>query len=183
MLFPLSIVLGVVAGYIFRGCLSNLPSLKLRRAWILFPALLLQLAIFPVLGPKPFFPYAMAVLHLVSYGLAGAWLLMNLRLWPMRLIGLGGALNLVVLVANRGYMPVSLDGLVWAGHAPTAQYLAQEGVYANVIPMTDTTHLNLLGDIFALPDWVPLAGVFSLGDVVIALGIAWLVAKGMMGNE
>ena len=183
MLFLLAIVVGMAGGALARGRLSNLPMLKLRRVWILFVALLIQVLIFPLFSPQPLLPYAIAPLHLASYALVLGWIAMNLRTRPMWMVGLGGVLNFLVLAVNGGYMPVSLDALARAGQASTADHLAAAGVYANVIPMGADTRLNVLGDILAMPDWVPLARVFSLGDIVIAFGIAWLVAKGMMGNE
>jgi hypothetical protein len=36
-----------------------------------------------------------------------------------------------------------------------------------------------LTDIYALPAWVPLANVFSIGDVLIGLGIVVVIAIGM----
>ena len=183
MLFLLAIIVGMAVGALCRGRLSNLPSLKLRAVWILLVALFIQVLIFPLFLPQPLFPYAIAPLHLVSYAMVLVWILMNLRLRPMWIVGLGGVLNFLVLAVNGGYMPVSLDALVQAGEASTANHLAATGVYANVIPMGADTRLNFLGDILAMPDWVPLARVLSLGDIVIAMGIAWLIAKGMMGNE
>lgn len=183
MLFLLAIIIGMAAGALRHGRLSNLPSLNLRSVWILLIALLIQALIFPLFLPQPLLPFATAPLHLMSYALVVVWIFLNLRTRPMWLVGVGGLSNLVVLVANGGYMPVSLDALVQAGQANTASHLAVAGVYANVIPMGADTRLNALGDILAMPDWVPLARVFSLGDIVIAVGIAWLIAKGMMGNE
>ena len=34
-------------------------------------------------------------------------------------------------------------------------------------------HLGFLGDVFAIPAGFPLANVFSIGDVLIVLGVAW----------
>ena len=39
--------------------------------------------------------------------------------------------------------------------------------------------LRPLTDIFALPAWLPMANVFSVGDVLIAVGIAWTIAAAM----
>ena len=36
-----------------------------------------------------------------------------------------------------------------------------------------------LTDIFALPTWLPFTNVFSIGDILIALGIAIAVATAM----
>ena len=183
MLFLLAIGVGIAVGALCRGRLAHLSSMRLRRVWILLLALLIQVLIFPLFLPQPLLPYATAPLHLASYAMVLVWILMNLRTRPMWMVGLGGALNLLVLAVNGGYMPVSLDALARAGQASTANHLAATGVYANVIPMSADTRLNVLGDILAMPDWVPLARVLSLGDIAIAVGIAWLIAKGMMGNE
>ena len=44
--------------------------------------------------------------------------------------------------------------------------------------MSDPT-LPWLVDRWAAPDWIPLANVFSVGDVVIALGAVVIVLAGM----
>jgi hypothetical protein len=36
-----------------------------------------------------------------------------------------------------------------------------------------------LTDIFTLPPWVPFANVFSIGDVLIGLGVVVVIALGM----
>ena len=36
-----------------------------------------------------------------------------------------------------------------------------------------------LTDVFALPAWLPMANVFSIGDVLIGLGVAIAIAAGM----
>jgi hypothetical protein len=38
-------------------------------------------------------------------------------------------------------------------------------------------------DIFAVPAGVPFANVFSIGDVVIAVGIAWAIAASMRAGR
>jgi hypothetical protein len=39
--------------------------------------------------------------------------------------------------------------------------------------------LRPLTDVFATPDWLPMANVFSVGDVLIALGVAVAIAAAM----
>ncbi len=46
--------------------------------------------------------------------------------------------------------------------------------------MTDPA-LRPLTDIFALPTWLPAANVFSVGDVLIGVGVAVVIALGMRG--
>ena len=40
-------------------------------------------------------------------------------------------------------------------------------------------HLELLTDIFALPSWVPFANVFSLGDVILGVGVVLVIVAAM----
>jgi len=42
--------------------------------------------------------------------------------------------------------------------------------------------LEPLTDQFALPAWMPLANVFSVGDVVIGIGVAVAIAAAMRGR-
>ena len=51
--------------------------------------------------------------------------------------------------------------------------------FTNSVLMGPGTALPWLGDVFVLPRPIPLANVFSVGDVLIALGIAWCVARSM----
>jgi len=40
-------------------------------------------------------------------------------------------------------------------------------------------NLAIFTDIFAIPSWMPLANVFSIGDVLIATGVAVIVIGAM----
>jgi hypothetical protein len=42
----------------------------------------------------------------------------------------------------------------------------------NVAPIGPDTRLPWLGDILAEPDWLPRRNVISIGDILLALGIA-----------
>jgi hypothetical protein len=91
-------------------------------------------------------------------------LILNRHLPGVFWIALGLFANILVISLNGGFMPVSLAAREIAGlPALTARQ-------NNVVPMTDTTLLPWLGDILPLPAFVPFANVFSLGDVLIAIG-------------
>ena len=87
---------------------------------------------------------------------------------------LGGAANLVAIVANGGYMPVSPGALAAMGRLP------REG-YSNS-RLVDGVVLGPLTDLFAMPTWVPAANVFSVGDVLIGVGAAIAVVAAMHGR-
>ena len=179
MLFIAAILIGVLIGYLRRGRISHLASLRLRLLALIVVATLIQVLIFPLFGERALFPYATTFFHLLSYGLVFLFLAFNYRLLPIVLIGCGAILNLLPIAFNGGYMPSSHAALSRAGGAEIAARLVDEGQVGNVVLMSDQTRLNILGDFLYLPEQVPLAAAFSLGDLVIALGIAWLIARGM----
>jgi len=173
-----AILLGLLLGLVRHRSLTHLAQLRLRASWLVLLAVLIQILILP-LGPKakPILTWGMEYLHIASYLLLVLFAVINYReraLWPM---ALGMLSNFIVITANGGHMPASLDALRAAGRTATVAQLLTEGVSGNVVVMSDQTKLNFLGDIFWLPGWVPLANAFSIGDLLLAIGVIWLLAK------
>ncbi len=179
MFLVCALVLGVILGYLRGGRIAHLASLSMRLTWLVPIALVIQLLIFPLFGDRPLLPYATTPLHLLSYALVFLFLALNVRILPLLAVGLGALLNILVICVNGGYMPSSATALSRSGAAGVASALEAQGIYGNVRLMGQETRLNLLGDFLYLPRWVPLATAFSIGDLVMALGVAWLVAWGM----
>ena len=88
---------------------------------------------------------------------------------------IGGSFRGGVGVANDGVMPTTPGALAAAGLDPL------DG-FSNSAVLEDPA-LAPLTDIFALPHWLPFANVFSIGDVLIALGIVVVIAVGMTRGE
>jgi len=179
MIFLYAVVIGIAVGYMLGGRLSRLALLRLRGMWLVLVALGIQLLIFPLFTPNPIIPFGTAILHSVSYGLVLLWLLLNVRIRPLIAVGGGALLNIVVVSLNAGYMPASPAALERAGLISVATLLARGETYGNLVGMSATTRLNVLGDWIGLPRGVPFATAMSVGDVLIMAGLAWLLAKGM----
>jgi hypothetical protein len=88
------------------------------------------------------------------------------------LVALGLALNGVVIVANAGHMPQSPSAaaLVWGEDYVQPETYASQ--LENVVWMTPETPLAWLGDVLPEPRWLPHPNVLSIGDVLLALGMA-----------
>lgn len=80
-------------------------------------------------------------------------------------------------------MPASINAVLKAGLPLLAERLMQDGAYANLILMSESSRLNVLGDILYLPKWIPFSAAFSIGDLLITLALIWLIVKGMRPNE
>jgi hypothetical protein len=86
--------------------------------------------------------------------------------WAIAAFGL--ALNTLVIGANGGHMPQSEDAAiaVWgASHLDPTRL-------QNVAALGPHTLLWALGDVLAEPTWLPRPNVISVGDVLLALGVA-----------
>ncbi len=184
MLLLWALPIGILLGYLRGGRLGNLSRLELRGIWLILLALIVQVLIFPIGSGGPIVSLGKsgtAYLHLASYGLLTTFVWLNRREWGIVIMGVGMLLNVIVISANGGYMPAYPELLEAAGSVEAAQRLQEAGVYANNICIGCegiTTRLTILGDVMATPAWVPLANVFSWGDVLLMLGlILFLQAK------
>ena len=102
-----------------------------------------------------------------------AWLSSSPSRWAWMVAGLGVLLNVMVVVANGGYMPQSQEARIAAGASvERVAGLASEPGWRNVAPMTDESRLTWFGDVLPEPAWLPLHNVMSVGDVLLASGIA-----------
>ena len=167
-----AIPIGIVAGYLLGGRLERLAALRFEWAWLAVAGLVVQVVLFsPAIagvvgdaGPAIYLASTAAVLVAV---------LRNWRIRGVALIALGAASNLLAIAANGGVMPASPEAVAALGSE------AGPG-FSNSVVMTDPV-LRPLTDVFALPTWVPFANVFSVGDVLIGLGVAVVIALGMRG--
>jgi hypothetical protein len=150
-------VIGIVLALLTGGSIANWDRVRFRWPWLILVALLVRVAAaYTPLSGIDAVRYAY-VLFLV---LLIAWTLLHLRALPgVWLVSIGAASNLVVIVANRVRMPVSLSSGWIPPHTGVGVYVIADS----------TTRLNWLGDWIGLPGW--LGGAASPGDFLIALGI------------
>ena len=148
------------------GRLAHLSDFKIRSTLLLFGGLALQVVITVVVpdGPDWLHPSA----HVLSYLLVIAFLVRNFALPAMWIVALGGLLNFVVIVANGGVMPATSRALSAVGAK------SNSGRFVNSGAISDP-NLAFLGDAFALPRGMPLNNVFSVGDILVALGVLLMV--------
>jgi len=105
-----------------------------------------------------------------------AWLNRSNAGMPVLIAGL--ILNLAVIVANGGFMPIDPDtaGQVVGAERVSSIDLGSRIGYKDVLLPAEDTHFEWLADRYTLPAWVPYQAAFSLGDVLIAIGAFGLLA-------
>jgi hypothetical protein len=162
MALALALLLGVLLSLVAGGSLRAVGKLRVRSIGLLYAAIGLQVVAFPFAFLPWTTPGALQrVLWLLSYALLVVGAARNFHIPGVRVIATGMSLNLVAVMANGGRMPVLPDAMHGAGH--------DYGVRMNSVAAADP-QLDVLVDRWAAPDWIPLANVFSVGDVIIAIG-------------
>jgi hypothetical protein len=167
-----AIPIGIVIGYLLGGRLDRLSRVRFRWAPLALLGLAIQVALFSD-------PLAEEVgdagppIYVASTALVLVAVLRNLDIPGVAIVALGAASNLLAILANGGYMPADPGAIAAIGGIAPG--------YSNSSLVSDPG-LAPLTDIFATPAWVPFANVFSIGDVLIGVGVAVTIAVGMRGT-
>lgn len=157
-----ALVAGLVVGLATGGRPSALADLSFRWGPLIALGFLAQVALFSDavasrvgdLGP---------VLYVATTLMVVIAVLRNLDLPGIWLVVLGAVCNMAAIVSNGGYMPATPEALASLGKTAPTIYSNSAVIASPILPW--------LIDRFALPRWVPFANVFSVGDVLLALGI------------
>jgi hypothetical protein len=160
--------IGLATIPLFGGSFSRFSTVTLRHTWLVWGGVLGQIVLFE--GPWTPSESVAGVLHLATYAVSGAFLLLNWKVPGAPLVGLGGSLNLAAIVANDGVMPAS----EWA--ARVAGLNGDTGRVENSMVNADA-RLWWFGDIFAIPESWPMSNVFSIGDIVLVVAIVYFGFK------
>ena len=166
MLFLLAALVGLALGIALGGSLSNLGAIRFR--WPVIPLFALIMRDVGVNTPLAYTPSA-PVLYVTGLSLLFGWALWHRNRVPgLIIVAAGMLLNLIVIGANLGHMPVSL---ALADRGPIE--LLRKGVLGYYVLMSPDTRLDFLGDWIELPP--PVNRVFpqaySPGDLVAIVGM------------
>ena len=176
MFIPTLALLSLAVALLRGGRLTRLAQVPFRHAYLVVLSLGLQVIIFSPLAARLGMEPWTRQLYVVSMVVLAGWFALNFRLPGILLIGLGLLLNLTAIASNGGYMPASPAALERAGMTSRLTNL-EEAVHNNSVIAAEDTHLYYLSDIFAIPKEIPLANVFSIGDVLIALGAMYFLQR------
>src|SRR3981081_1122125 len=158
MIWALAMVAGAVAGLLTGGSIENFARLRFRLPLLVLGAVAVR---FIVLRAPVGRLEGAEYLYVVALTAIVAWTVLHFdRLPGIWFVTAGGVLNLTVILANAGHMPVAPD---------LAGALVQRGHSGQYTVMGPNTVLSGLGD------WItifPFPEAYSAGDLVIAVGIA-----------
>lgn len=174
-----AVVLGLIVGVIRNGRLANFFDVKFKGwflsifAFVLFLSPYLLLALNISHETLQIFPFAaMAVIAIIA--------LMNFEKMGMKILLLGLVLNLLIMGMSDFKMPIDAVKMSDLGYASFIESM-NNGDVVNYVALDDAHGLGVfLGKVIALPKAYPLAKMISIGDVIISLGIAFIIQYEML---
>jgi hypothetical protein len=183
MILLLALAVALLVAFLRGGSLRNLADFHLKWGWLAGLALAIQIgAVYWATGDS--------YLYLQGGALVASSLLLLPVIWRNRrspglaLMGLGLALNLAVMVANGGFMPITPEAVARIEHGHLTVHLdgveRMSGSKGIVLPREETA-LWMLSDIFIIPPPFPVASAFSLGDALVAAGAFIFLQRAMAG--
>ena len=165
-----AVLIGLVVGVVVGGRPLALAELTIRWWPLIVVGFVGQLILFSV-QVSSWIGAAGPPLYVLTTLIVGAAVVRNLAIPGMPLIVAGAACNMAAILANGGYMPGTPEALAAIGKTTST-------LYTNSRIAPDPA-LPFLIDRFALPTWLPMTNVYSVGDVLLGLGVAVLIVVTM----
>ena len=181
MILLVALVLAMITAWARGGRLGALAQVDLRVGWLALLGFALQFVVIYEREPamaKPWSPQALLLMG--SYGLLCVFAALNWRCPGIPLMAAGMALNLLVMAANGGFMPVTPETLEAAGlaHLASSPMIgARVAMSKDIVLTREAAHLWWLGDLFVLGP--PVRTAFSPGDLFLAAGAFWFFHRSM----
>lgn len=151
----------------------------LKVPWLVLLAFIPQFLIFYLPSTRSRIPETTAsILFVSSLIVLIAFSLLNIRktsFWP---VTAGFLLNVVVILANRGWMPISpqtAQKILPAGSVDVLQIGQRIGYSKDILLTREETRFWFLSDRLTLPQWVNYGVAFSVGDLLLFIGVIWLL--------
>jgi hypothetical protein len=175
-LFFAVIAVALVVAVVIGGDVRRLSQLRIRHIEVLLAAFAVKVAV-ALLGiaHSQIVVTVARPLNVVGAVLLLAVVWFNRRIPGAVLFGAGLTLNLIVIVAFGGRMPVLLP----RDADPNSPILAllRGGLDPLHVALEHPQGLWFIGDIFTIPSIGGHSSLVSIGDLLMAAGIAWLIIR------
>ncbi|MDV3428207.1 MAG: DUF5317 domain-containing protein [Bacillota bacterium] len=175
-MFIEAIIFSVIIGYVLKGRLKNIDIMSIKAIYLVLAGFLIKFII--VISIRHGFltrGVLTYILYVIQYSLLLIFVIINRKNKYILIMGIGFLLNAVPIFTNGGAMPVSIPAAQSIG---LTKQVWTVGLYRAI---DGTTRFNFLGDI--IPFKLGIAYVFSIGDIVLAVGLFLFIVTGMKKKE
>ncbi len=182
-----TLFLALLIGMIMGGSIEKLSEMELKVIWLPLAAFFIEWLSGFLMGSDIQWLSQTVYAHTHSievavYLLLVTFLILNRKEPGMVLLLVGTVMNALVIFANRGFMPVDpYMGIVF-GFDETLEVYKAGQVFAHAI-VKEQTQLFWLADRIVIPPPYPLPKTVSPGDLVLDVGLWWLILKYMLSGK
>lgn len=185
MILIYGVIFGIFVGIVIHFARREKYYIStLSGAWLVFIAVVPQILIFQFHSIRTKIPSDIGSFILIfSQILLLIFTILNIKKLPFWILGIGLVLNIIVIVGNSGWMPISPQNVEWLLGERTASWVLGQrfGFGKDIVLSEPQTFLPLLSDRFRLV-WGTTRVLYSLGDVFIAAG-AFLYMTGFFNAD
>jgi hypothetical protein len=177
MILTYAIVVGFLVGISIHKLFGKPYQLpKIKSIELVFIAVLPQIVIFQLNFTRTLFSDRFASITLIiSQLILVVFCFINFRQPAFWLLTAGLILNLIVIVTNGGFMPISPKNVTWLipNITDAAGLVGKRlGFGKDIVLLENQTKLLLLSDYFRF-DFLNQKFMYSVGDVILAIGAFW----------
>ncbi len=176
-----SILIGILIGILRGGRLGYLSRLHFKYLNIFVLSVIVQL-IPSFLGRIEMIADWACEIYFFGYVLLLVFLLLNLAQKGMKLLLLGSAMNIVILLINNFKMPVYLNGV--NSNVVKMKLSIKTGELVNYVPIEQISKFtDYFAKIIQMPEYYPGITVISIADIIISLGIIILIQDTVVSRK
>ena len=176
-----ALILGFLIGKFRNGRIENFSNIYIKGFVFIILAICVQLS--PIILNKfgvlkeyyYLFPFISSVLMLMV-------VLINIKYTGMKLIFLGAILNIISMIQNNFYMPISFNSLKLIGKTSFISFLNSSSIIG-FIDADKLSGIKFLMSKFIPTIFYPFPRVLSFGDILITIGIVFFVQYSMKKSD
>lgn len=174
------VLLSLIIGKLRGGKFNSLGLVSIKNPWMFMLAFAIEFGtLFAVSAGFETAHRFGIYLHALSYIVLFIALISNREYYAMWIVLIGSLLNFIVVYANGGVMPISVDGLARAGLMEEARIIMSGGIITHRA-LTASTRFPMFAEIIVLPRPYPFPRLMSIGDIAVSIGVALFIQSAML---
>ncbi len=173
MILLIIVLVSFIISVIINRGIKGIENKEVSGFYFVLIGFIIQIVIFnEKFASSPYEKYT-PILYIVSLFIILIFMLLNFtRYMGIKIMTVGFISNITVITANKGFMPQNLDLLTKSGQIEKVKMLKTYNHFYNAILMSKHTRFNFLGDRIMLSLFGKFKTVYSIGDIIIMIGVA-----------
>lgn len=179
-----SVILSILLGVLRGKKISSLEKIKIDKPWLVILSFVMEFICGFIIknGVQPFSLFLSEnyfMIHILIYIPLFLFFVLNSYSKYLSIVLFGIVLNFIVIVANNGFMPVSVEMAMSKGFKDSINMLSEGKVAGHTLLVKGETRFWMLADIINIPPPYPFPQTISIGDIFISLGAFLFIQSNM----